>query len=400
MDFLNVEDAKDALERIQTKIDWKPLCKRCQRRLGWSTEYSRHILQQYQRYLALKVATEDWEATILFDAMWHEHILDTKRYAQDCDMIMKDRFFHHDADGDVDVAARQERVRMTHFVHYSLFYEEYPLSAVTRDLWEDFGNTESEKHTNTGAPTVSNDDNNDRILSSPTSTMTELTTVSPEPSSSSESAEPSGDEDNSLSEDEQGGSSKEGCESVEGSREGPEDDEQHQIESSLPVNNLVDSIKPNAITISVNDRTGAQTFYRLKRTTRMKNVFKNYARLKGANLNRLMFSINNRAIAANDTPEMLQLVEGVTIDCDGVPVTPPRLILRVREPSGLETHFQIKSTTRMRRIFAVMAQRMGVPAWRLTFFYRRIRIGQTDTAESLQMSDQDYIDCRLDLLGC
>ena len=401
---LRVEDAKQALERMKTRIDWNPLRDRCQRGLGWNTGYTGQVLEQYQRYLALKVATEDWGATILspplpIDAMWHEHILDTKRYAQDCEIIM-DRFLHHDADGDLNVTARLERVKTTKSAHYSLFYEEFPLSLETRDIWEDFGKTS--EYTGTRIP---NDDADNQLNSSPqrmapTQTAAEYTPttettrgvgiVSPE-SYSPESVVYADDKGDSSIE----GSSEDDRESADDSREDPENNGQHGKESR-PVKAA--DTKRITVTICVKDRKGDLTFYKLRRTTRMMKVFQDYARRNGFDMETLRFSISGEAIVANDTPEKLQFVGEEIIDC--APSTPPFLMLVVLQEGGVETFFKVKKTVRMFKIFDIMAERIGVPAWKLTFFYRAIRIGRTDTAEKLLMNDQDQIECRVDPLGC
>ena len=410
MDFFNVQDAKEALERMRTKMNWDPLRERCQRRLGWSLDYTRHILENYQCYLALKVCTGDWDATILsppipIDAMWHEHILDTKRYAEDCIIITKNRFFHHDADGDLNIMERWERISVTKHVYHLLFHEGCDLdTAATRELWNDFGHTGDDKHNkNTGASMPSVDTGTPVHPLRPrtlfTSTATDFAATSNDPSSSSESTEPSTDEDKNSSEAAEAGYTEDGWGTADSSRDNPDEDEQRDEEYHL-INMPDESTRPNPITISVFDWRSAQTFYKLKRTTKMKHVFNNYAKLRGVNTNTLKFSTNGIPIDANDTPEILQLVDGETIRCDGVPITPPRLILRVREPNGGDIYFRIKATMRMHKMFAVMAQSIGVPAWRLTFFYGRIRIGQTDTAESLRMEDHACVDCRLDPLGC
>ena len=108
-----------ALEQRIRLVDWSPLLRRCERRLGWSGARANDVLAAYQQFLELKINTADFDASILsppllVDEMWHLHVLDTKRYKDDCESMVGRRgpatFIHHDADGDEDTAARNVAV--------------------------------------------------------------------------------------------------------------------------------------------------------------------------------------------------------------------------------------------------------------------------------------------------
>ena len=62
---------------------------------------------------------EDWDATqlspsISIDRMWHAHILDTRSYIEFCTSFAG-RIIHHDPNGGLDHAARQQRIQSTKF---------------------------------------------------------------------------------------------------------------------------------------------------------------------------------------------------------------------------------------------------------------------------------------------
>ena len=63
---------------------------------GWSPEYAERMAQAYKRYLILHAKYPD--ATLApdqdTDRFWHMHILDTRKYAADCDAIFG-HFLHH-----------------------------------------------------------------------------------------------------------------------------------------------------------------------------------------------------------------------------------------------------------------------------------------------------------------
>lgn len=63
---------------------------------GWSRDYADIIGQEYRKYLALskKYPSVGVVPSISVDAFWHQHILDTKKYAEDCKNYFG-YFLHH-----------------------------------------------------------------------------------------------------------------------------------------------------------------------------------------------------------------------------------------------------------------------------------------------------------------
>ncbi len=64
--------------------------------LGWSLEYTKFIETEYRKFLLL--CQENKDASIVppadVDKFWHYHILDTLKYAQDCENLFG-YFLHH-----------------------------------------------------------------------------------------------------------------------------------------------------------------------------------------------------------------------------------------------------------------------------------------------------------------
>lgn len=57
--------------------------------LGWAADFALAAVEEYRRFLVLKLVLQDWDADILspaalIDRIWHVHILDTRNYAEDC----------------------------------------------------------------------------------------------------------------------------------------------------------------------------------------------------------------------------------------------------------------------------------------------------------------------------
>jgi hypothetical protein len=63
---------------------------------GWSLEKTKRIAQEYKKFLVLCLLNPD-EAIVpssLVDDFWHLHILDTQKYAEDCQNFLG-FFLHH-----------------------------------------------------------------------------------------------------------------------------------------------------------------------------------------------------------------------------------------------------------------------------------------------------------------
>lgn len=63
---------------------------------GWSPGQCNAVEEEYKRFLALKRAYPDREIVPdrLVDTFWHQHILDTAKYAADCEVLFGG-FLHH-----------------------------------------------------------------------------------------------------------------------------------------------------------------------------------------------------------------------------------------------------------------------------------------------------------------
>ncbi|GMH69783.1 hypothetical protein TrVE_jg4207 [Triparma verrucosa] len=71
----------------------------------------------------------------------------------------------------------------------------------------------------------------------------------------------------------------------------------------------------DAITIRVKDQTGEETFFKIKRSTKMEKVFQTYATRRGVDFNSLRFLLDGERIGADETPKTLELDDQDQIDC-------------------------------------------------------------------------------------
>lgn len=74
--------------------------------------------------------------------------------------------------------------------------------------------------------------------------------------------------------------------------------------------------KPNEpITIRVKDQTGEETRFKIKKSTQMSKIFKDYTQRKGAEMASLRFIHDGERIRPDETPKTLMLEDEDQIDC-------------------------------------------------------------------------------------
>ena len=63
---------------------------------GWSLEFTKQVATEYKKYLTLCLENPDFPVvpSSFVDKFWHFHILDTQKYAADCNEIFG-TFLHH-----------------------------------------------------------------------------------------------------------------------------------------------------------------------------------------------------------------------------------------------------------------------------------------------------------------
>ena len=93
------------------------LTSRLKRLKNWSEEKVTRGVDAYEQFLKLKAALKDYRATklsptTLIEEVWHLHVLDTQRYANDCFEFCGE-VIHHDIDGDIDTRKLEIRRNAT-----------------------------------------------------------------------------------------------------------------------------------------------------------------------------------------------------------------------------------------------------------------------------------------------
>lgn len=62
---------------------------------GWTPEHAARVVGEYQRFIALAASTDDLTPSAAVDKAWHQHILDTRAYAEFCQNALGRSFLHH-----------------------------------------------------------------------------------------------------------------------------------------------------------------------------------------------------------------------------------------------------------------------------------------------------------------
>lgn len=86
----------DAIMKRVDSIDFVPHGYKLQRESDWNESKINCAIKLYKEWLVLQVLYEDlsFAPSELIDEFWHAHILDTRKYMNDCNMI-KGEFIHH-----------------------------------------------------------------------------------------------------------------------------------------------------------------------------------------------------------------------------------------------------------------------------------------------------------------
>jgi hypothetical protein len=101
---------------------------------GWSLEKANAVEKEYRRFLCLMklFPGEDTAPLVDVDTFWHYHILDTMKYAADCERVFG-YFLHHYPYVGMDGSEEDEQFRLDsgermRTLYESLFGEAYPES--------------------------------------------------------------------------------------------------------------------------------------------------------------------------------------------------------------------------------------------------------------------------------
>lgn len=87
---------EQAMEKVAS-LDFTMLKRKLEAESDWSAERVAEVEQFYRKYLALLLAypRERLPPSAEIDSFWHAHILDTRSYVADCEMLFGGYLHHH-----------------------------------------------------------------------------------------------------------------------------------------------------------------------------------------------------------------------------------------------------------------------------------------------------------------
>lgn len=128
--FANVGLDQDTAWNKVKQIDLAPISRKLmlENSAQWTSESVAHAENLYRRFLVLHAVfpSEDLVPTKVLDGYWHQHIMDTRKYARDCEFLFGE-FLHHDPyfgiNGEDDRLMNQKAFAWTQSLWESVFGE-------------------------------------------------------------------------------------------------------------------------------------------------------------------------------------------------------------------------------------------------------------------------------------
>src|SRR5687767_11634252 len=93
--ILNQHEEQLLMDSINA-LDLSPIKAKLIHSKGWTSEYSTEVEKWYKRFLFLSHKYKGSAIVVneTIDEFWHNHILDTRKYFEDCDKVFGN-YLHH-----------------------------------------------------------------------------------------------------------------------------------------------------------------------------------------------------------------------------------------------------------------------------------------------------------------
>lgn len=105
-------------------LDLQYIVKRIVKQLKWAPRDARKAVRKYKNFLILRFLYPDYQIvpTDVIDVVWHEHILHTEKYLQDCKKIFGDYFHHHPTE---HAKKKEKEIADSNFLKTARLYEKH-----------------------------------------------------------------------------------------------------------------------------------------------------------------------------------------------------------------------------------------------------------------------------------
>lgn len=126
VDFISVEKAMDIVDKLDFSMINDKLM--AEDHIFWDEQTLSQVEELYKKFLVLHMLypNVDLVPTVQIDSYWHQHILDTRKYMDDCNTIFGS-YLHHDPYfgiyGDKDKQANLKAFERTKSLWLSTFNE-------------------------------------------------------------------------------------------------------------------------------------------------------------------------------------------------------------------------------------------------------------------------------------
>jgi hypothetical protein len=136
------------LERLLAKrhiqqLDLASVRAKLQEKMGWSAQQALHVEGDYKRFLYALAHKRQEDIlsppTQEVDEFWHQHILDTRKYRDDCQTVFG-HYVDHTPGLEADKQKRADRRRQE-------IYQEYDIDTTSFDSGSSSGTHDHDKHT-------------------------------------------------------------------------------------------------------------------------------------------------------------------------------------------------------------------------------------------------------------
>jgi hypothetical protein len=125
LDYIKSIDKSFCME--SKELDLSVIARRIIEKSGYSTEFVKKIEKEYKRFLELAVLGYEVVPSQQIDDFWHNHVLDTRKYREDC-AILGEFIDHCPDDGSKDLDGDFDKTLD--------YYREYFGEEPPKDIWE------------------------------------------------------------------------------------------------------------------------------------------------------------------------------------------------------------------------------------------------------------------------
>lgn len=86
----------DEIMSLVNSLDFTPISFKLEKEYAWSKESLNIVIPLYKQWLVLQACYNTYSIapSTVIDEFWHMHILDTRKYMEDCDLVFGE-YLHH-----------------------------------------------------------------------------------------------------------------------------------------------------------------------------------------------------------------------------------------------------------------------------------------------------------------